>query len=160
MTRIARACLLAASLLAAMPAMGQSVPGNLTPNKPSELRAMLLEEGYRAKLSSDDQGDPMITSATAGYDFDIVFYDCTDNLDCQSIQFTAGFTDTDHGTVEDMNAWNKSKRYARAHRDDNGDVYIQMDLSMTREGLGKDRFQENLALWGHLLSDFTSYIWD
>jgi hypothetical protein len=35
-----------------------------------------------------------------------------------------------------------------------------MDLSMTGEGLGKDLFQENLALWGHLLSDFTSYIWD
>ncbi len=36
----------------------------------------LQREGYRAKLNTDSIGDPMISSAATGYNFDIFFYGC------------------------------------------------------------------------------------
>ena len=149
-----------AGLLAAHPAAGQSAKGNLTPTRPTGLQSALLDEGYRAKLGTDPVGDPMITSATAGYDFDIMFYDCTDNTDCRSIQFYAGFTEPDHGTVEDMNAWNAQNRYARAYRDEEGDAILRMDVTMDGDGVGREVFMANLELWNTLMSDFVDFIWD
>ena len=149
-----------AGLLAGSPAAAQTAESNLTPTRPTGLQSLLLEEGYRAKLGTDTVGDPMITNATAGYDFDIMFYDCTDNADCRSIQFYAGFSEPDHATVEEMNAWNAQNRYARAYRDEEGDAILRMDVTMNGEGLGRDVFMQNLSLWNSLMSDFIDYIWD
>jgi hypothetical protein len=160
MKRLACVTILAGLLAAHGPAEAEPLEGNLTPTKPTSLQMLLLDEGYRAKMTVDDVGDPMITSATGGYDFDVIFYDCTDNTDCRSIQFSAAFTEPDHGTPEDLNTWNSNKRYARAYRNDSGDAVLRMDVSMDGEGMGKELFLENLALWGSLMADFVDSIWD
>jgi hypothetical protein len=160
MKTIVCAAAVAGLLAAGSPAAAQLVEGNVTPTRPTSLQTLLLAEGYRAKLGTDSVGDPLITSATAGYDFDIMFYDCTDNADCRSIQFSGGFLKPDQGTVEDMNKWNAVNRYARAYIDDEGDAILRMDVTMNGEGIGPQVFLENLALWNSLMSDFVDYIWD
>lgn len=150
----------AAAIAAGTPAAAQSVEGNLTPTRPTGIQAVLLDEGYRAKLTTDSVGDPMITSATAGYDFDILFYDCTDNQDCGSIQFFNRFTEPDNGTLEAINEWNSNKRYTSAYRAENGDVVLTMDVTMPGGGIGRGVFLENLALWNSLMSEFVDFIWD
>jgi hypothetical protein len=156
------ACVALAGLaLSPCPAWAQdSAAAMISPTKPAQLQAVLLEEGYRAKLGVDDVGDPMITSATAGYDFDIMFYDCTDNADCKSIQFYIGLSDPDNGTPEELNGWNSENRYARAYLDEEGDAILRMDVAMPSEGVSKEVFLENLSLWESLMSGFVEYVWD
>lgn len=160
MKKIVYVAALAGLLATGSPAAAQLVEGNVTPTRPTSLQTLLLAEGYRAKLATDTVGDPMITSATAGYDFDIMFYDCTENTDCRSIQFYGGFSKPDHGTAEDMNKWNAANRYARAYIDEEGDAILRMDVTMNGEGIGPQVFMENLALWNSLMSDFVDFIWD
>jgi hypothetical protein len=149
-----------AAILAASPAAAEPLKGNLTRAEPAGLQAVLLEEGFRAKLGVDSVGDLLITSATAGYDFEIMFYDCTDNADCRSIQFYIGLSDPDRATAEDMNVWNAGNRYARAYLDEEGDAILRMDVTMDGEGMGPQVFLKNLSLWNTLVSDFVGYVWD
>ena len=154
------AAALAGLLAIGAPAAAEPLEGNLTPTDPAALQALLIEEGYRAKLTVDTVGDPMITSATAGYDFDVMFYDCTDNTDCRSIQFYAGFSEPDQGAPNDMNLWNANHRYVRAYLDEDGDAILRMDVAMDGEGLGKQVFLKNLSVWNSLMAEFVEYIWD
>jgi len=142
------------------PAWAQDAAAMVTPTEPAQLQALLLEEGYRAKLGVDDVGDPMITSATAGYDFDIMFYDCTDNANCGSIQFYIGLSEPDQGSIQQLNQWNAENRYARAYLDEDGDAILRMDVTMPGKGISKEVFLENLGLWESLMSGFVDYVWD
>ena len=151
---------LAGLAFSAGPAWAQDSAAKVTPTQPAQMQALLLEEGYRAKLGVDDVGDPMITSATAGYDFDIMFYDCTDHADCGSIQFYLGLSEPDQGSVENMNQWNSENRYARAYLDEEGDAILRMDVTMPGEGVSREVFMENLGLWESLMSSFVEYVWD
>jgi len=149
-----------AAALAALAVPATASAQNVTPTRPAAIQALLLEEGYRAKLGTDDVGDPMITSATAGYEFDIMFYDCTDNAACKSIQFYIGLSDPDNGSVEEMNVWNSENRYTRAYLDEDGDAILRMDVSMPGDGVSREVFMEKLSLWATLMSSYIDYVWD
>ncbi len=114
--------------------------------------------GYRASIETDGEGDPIIHSSAAGVNFSIVFYDCTENRDCESIQFSAGFDLSTPTTAATMNEWNRQKRYASAWIDDEGDPYLQYDVTMGGGGLSVDNFKTALDLWEDLLGDFQKHI--
>jgi hypothetical protein len=149
-----------AATVASGTASAQQVAGNVVPSRPTSIQTVLLEEGYRAKLTTDSTGDPMITSAAGGYEFDILFYDCTDNRDCGSIQFFNRFKEPDNGTLEALNDWNSRKRYANAYRGENGDMILTLDVTMPGDGVSREVFLENLVLWNTLMSDFVGFIWE
>lgn len=135
-------------------------PGNVSPTDPEQIRKILVDEGYRAKLTRDDDGDPLIESAASGYDFKVFFYGCTDNRDCRTIQFYAGFQEPDHGSLEEINKWNAEHRFGRAYVGDDGSARIEMDVSMDGEGMGPKLFVDNLEFWDSVMGQFASSIWD
>ena len=59
---------------------------------PSSLVRVMQNAGYRAELTKDNSGDPMIKSSASGADFAILFYGCKSNRNCTTIQFFAGAT--------------------------------------------------------------------
>ena len=91
--------------------------GNLTADNPDALVEAVQNEGYRAQLGVDNTGDPRIESMVDGTRLWIYFYGCTDNADCSSIQFSAGFDLTDGTNAAAMNAWNREMRFGQAHID-------------------------------------------
>src|SRR5882757_3344398 len=57
----------------------------------SEVAAWLQKAGYKAELTKDDSGDPVINSAANGSTFKIYFYDCdTAKARCKALQFSGG----------------------------------------------------------------------
>jgi len=138
--------------LGASPAFAQQV----TAKDPQSVARALQAAGYQAELQKDSEGDPMILSASSGSKFGVFFYNCTNNANCATVQFHAGF-DTDPSkapSLERINAWNRSQRFGRAYLDNEGDPAIEMDIDLDDGGMSQALFIDNLEFWVSVLAQF------
>ena len=121
-----------------------------------EVAAWLQKAGYKAELSKDEQGDPMISSAADGQVFKVYFYDCEAGR-CKALQFSAGFDLKTPLTLEKANEWNRKNRYLKAYLDDEGDPYVQYDVNVNagRTFAGLD---DDFGVWTGTIGDFTTFI--
>lgn len=125
---------------------------------PAYIAELMKDFGYRAELTTDDQGDPKIKSAGGGANYSIYFYGCENNENCNSIQFSAGFDLTDGTTLEVVNEWNTNKRYGKVYLDNENDPYIEMDINLFGGGISPETLKDDLGLWDNLLADFQDHI--
>ena len=116
------------------------------------------ELGYKAILEKDSVGDPMISSKMSGLNFVILFYGCTDHLNCQSLQFSSSFDLTEGSSAAAMNEWNVANRYGRAYVDEDNDPIIRYEFNMRGAGISTEVFEDNFAIWDSLPSDFKDHI--
>lgn len=65
--------------------------GLVCASAPATVVKALHDAGYKAKLTVDKVGDPMIETSAAGYDFEVMFYGCEEKRQCDSLQFYHGF---------------------------------------------------------------------
>jgi Putative bacterial sensory transduction regulator len=124
---------------------------------PMTVVAAMQAEGYRAKLTKDKLGEPMIESKTNGYDFDVLFYDCEDGKACKAIQFSIIFKPEDDNTPEYANAWNVGKRFIKASATDKKSLELQYDLT-TVGGLNQANFADALDWWATMLGEFAKFV--
>lgn len=122
-----------------------------------EAVAWLQKSGYKAELTKDESGDPLINSAADGHDFKIYFYDCDAAKRCKALQFSAGFDLKQGLTLEKANEWNRKNRYLKAYLDDDMDPYVQYDVNVNagRTVAGLD---DDFGVWTGMLGDFTTFI--
>ena len=147
-------------VLASIAAMAIAAPASaeiLTPQNAADIAQVLRDEGYGAIMESDARGNPKIRSSAEGVNFTIYFYDCQNGDNCRSIQFHAGFDTRAVMTPEQMNQWNRRKRYTRAYVTDNGDPIIKYDINMDY-GVERLNFADSFDIWRLLLSDFKVHI--
>ncbi len=131
---------------------------NIIASDPEALADYMRSIGYRAELTTDDEGDPKIKSATGGANFSIYFYGCERNKQCDSIQLSSGF-DLDNGSsLNAVNSWNSKKRYGKAYLDDENDPYVEYDINLANGGVSQENFRDTLELWDRVLTDFRSYV--
>ncbi len=142
-----------AGAIVAQPAAAQ----NIDATRPETIVAALREAGYRAVLDKDNSGDPLVKSGAAGVDFSVYFYNCTANKACKTVQFHAGFVKKGV-TLDTINTWNATHRFARAYLDDEKDPRIEMDVDLDHGGLSTRLFQANLATWDSLVGEFQKTI--
>jgi hypothetical protein len=154
MRTIAFAAACAAALGLAMPATAAEVQAQ----DPQSVAGAMQQAGYRAQMDTDDTGDPLIRSAANGSDFLVFFYNCTDNTDCRTIQFYAGYSEPNTATLETMNAWNKDNRFGRAYLGDDGIARIEMDVDLDDGGLTQGLFEDNLEYWITVMARFEDYV--
>ncbi|MGL4309030.1 MAG: YbjN domain-containing protein [Paracoccaceae bacterium] len=143
-----------AVLLGALPAMAE----NLTAGDPQSIVEVMQSEGYVAKLTTDDLGDPKIESRISDTTYSVYFYGCERGKDCASIQFSAGYDIDGNLDFEKANGWLRDNRYARVIVDDEGDPFLRMDVLMYPDGIGVATFIEYLDLWRILVEDFEPVI--
>jgi len=120
-----------------------------------EMRDLLSEEGYRAKL--DQAGDkPVLRSSTGGTKFSVRFYGLSSTSNkATSITFVAYFTTDMKGTraLDAVNKWNDSKRFARAIIDSDGDLVVDADVLLGK-GITRAQMLATLEFWCSLLDTF------
>ncbi|QRZ13149.1 YbjN domain-containing protein [Paracoccus methylovorus] len=123
---------------------------------PEVIRLMMMDFGVPAKLSTDGADDPMIESRIDGTSFQVYFYNC--EKACGAIQFSAGF-DLHDGMTETMaNRWNRENRFGKVWLDETSDPFIEMDIGVAGDGIGRKNFDDALDTWRIVLSDFRQYI--
>jgi hypothetical protein len=118
---------------------------------PESVATAMQSAGYQAKLGKAKDGDPMIESGASGYDFTVQFYDCTEGVDCKSLQFLVIFKDDGTNTPELANRWNKAKRFVdMAARDDRA-MSLSYDVT-TVGGLTPANFEDAVDWWSVMLA--------
>lgn len=136
------------------PAMG----GNVLASDPARVLALVQEAGLVATLTVDGVGDPKIESEVSETPFGIYFYGCTDNTACTNLQFAAGYDLANGITLQAINDWNASKRYAFAYADEEFDPFLNMDVSLDFDGIGPENLKDLIALWRLQVEDFEDHI--
>jgi Putative bacterial sensory transduction regulator len=129
----------------------------VTAKNPQSIVSALQNAGYKAELTKDGTGDPLIRSSSSGSSFAIFFFGCTKNVDCATIQFFAGYTDK-KATLSQMNDWNSKKRFGRAYLADSGAARIEMDVDLDDGGLSAKLFEDNVEFWVVTMSAFEKHI--
>jgi Putative bacterial sensory transduction regulator len=122
-------------------------------SKPETIVAALQDAGYKAKLSkSETTGNPTIASSTSGYDFDVFFYGCKDNAQCDSVQFLVSFEKDKTNTAELANKWNSEKRFSQAYINKDGEFVMGYDVT-TLGGLSKNNFADVIDWWTTMMGE-------
>jgi Putative bacterial sensory transduction regulator len=125
-------------------------------SNPATVVTALQETGYKAKLDKDSEGDPKISSSASGYDFDIYFYGCKNNKQCDSIQFRVSFEKDGANTPELANKWNAGKRFSQAYISDKGAFVTDYDVT-TAGGLTKGNFADVVDWWSVTLGNLKTF---
>lgn len=124
---------------------------------PKSVADALQKLGYRAKIETDSEGDPVVRSAIEGIDYSLYFYGCTSGKLCKYLVFTASFDLPDGMTLERINEWNRAKIVGQAHLDDEADPHVEYFLT-TVGGIGQGNFADAVDWWGVLIADFKTHI--
>ncbi len=138
----------------AAPAQAQMVRAQ----DPGSVVRALQGGGYAARLGTDKVGDPMITSGVSGTNFQIFFYNCTNHLQCATVQFHSGYDLSDPVSLETINAWNSSQRFGRAYLDKENDPILEMDVDLDDGGVSSLLFIDNIEFWASILGRFEKHI--
>lgn len=125
---------------------------------PASVVRALQGAGYKAEMTKDDTGDPLIRSTSSGSNFAIFFFGCTKNVDCRTIQFFAGYDRDKSPSLSQMNDWNSKKRFGRAYLSDKGAARIEMDVDLDDGGISTKLFEDNLEFWVLLMAQFEKHI--
>lgn len=121
------------------------------------LAAVLTNQGYKADVAPEKDGMPHIFSSAAGSPFAIILMGCTENRDCATVQFYADY-DAKGATLEALNGWNASNRFARAYLDPAGKAVIEMDVNLAKGGVARDNLADSVDEWIRLMAAFEQYI--
>ena len=125
---------------------------------PSSVVRALQGAGYKAEMTKDESGDPLIRSTSSGSNFAIFFFGCTKNVDCRTIQFFAGYDRDKSPSLSQMNDWNSRKRFGRAYVSDKGAARIEMDVDLDDGGISTKLFEDNLEFWVLGMAQFEKHI--
>lgn len=126
--------------------------------KPEQLVETMQEAGFRAELTEDDVGDPMIKSNANGASFIILFYGCEDHKNCTDLQFYAGYSMEEPVGMEVPNKFNQQYRFTRAYLDEENDPVIEMDIIGGDGKVDEDQFKRALDLWSDLMGAYQAEI--
>ena len=131
----------------------------VTAQNPASVVEALQSAGYRAELTTDKSGDPMIRSTSSGTGFTLFFYGCDKNRSCKTVQFFTGYTDAKVTDLAAINTWNKDKRFGRAYIDGEGDPCVEMDVDLDDGGMSRALFVDNVEFWVRVMADFEKMIY-
>jgi hypothetical protein len=117
-----------------------------------EVAAILQSEGYKAKVETDSEGDPIIRTSMSGVKVSLLFYDC-DKGRCNSLQFSTGL-DLDNGTTPTViNTFNKTYRYAAAYVDEENDPFLRYDFDL-EHAQAAEHIRDQVSVWEDVLGSF------
>jgi hypothetical protein len=148
-----QAAVAAAALLGAEVGVGQTIDAT----DPERLVGIFQDLGYRAKLSTDRVGDPLITSSVGGTEFSIYFYGCEDNSACKMLLFKVGYDLNNGTTLDTVNAWNQMTLFGRAHLDDDNDPWLEMAVNLSG-GVTRANIEDSFDWWEIIVEQFEDHI--
>lgn len=150
--------LLAIGMIAVGAACAAPAPAQVVDaTEPDRLVEIIQALGYRAQLTTDEVGDPMISSSVSGTDFTIFFYGCEDNAACKLLLFRVGYDLPEGTTLEVVNAWNKNEVVGRAHLDEENDPWLEMVVNMDG-GVSRANFEDTFDWWEVTVAKFEQHI--
>jgi hypothetical protein len=107
-----------------------------------------------ATLTTQGNGDPQIDGTIDGLRYQIYFRNCTNNKNCEDLNFFLGFLDL-KPSLEVINDYNK--RFSRAYLDPENDACVEMDIDLV-EGVSAEYLESQLAVWHMVVTQFSQHV--
>ena len=146
-------------LAVALGALGSAAAAqNIVASDPQVLLAFFHDQGIPAKLTQDDYGDPKIDLRYYGTSFSIYYYGCSGGENCRSIQFVSGYRTDGNISLEQINSWNTTERYARAYLSEAKNARIEYDVQLGKSGMTDEYFDSVFSLWTQSVENFEECI--
>jgi hypothetical protein len=142
---------LIAALVLPLPSMAAQVTGD-----PEMIGQILTEMGLTVRKGRDMEGLPMLESEVDDTLFNVFFYDCAPR--CRRMQFVTGFQMSEPMSVADANEWNRENPFAKLVVAESGNPYLEMDIGLAGDGMGRENFEDALQTWRSVLGDFRASI--
>lgn len=130
--------------------------GLICASNPQTVVAAMENAQLAPKLSKDGEGDPMIESDKSSYHFDVYFYGCKLNKNCDSLRFEALFEKAPENTPEFVNKWNSKKRFLQAYVRSDGQMGVAYDVA-TIGGLNAANFADVIDWWNSQLGELAKF---
>jgi hypothetical protein len=147
--------LAALALTAATPALAQTAAPAPKGAVVGEVRSWLTGLGGTVAEPAAEGGSQTLRIADQPLPWTLTFYNCAGAGPCDDVQFSAAFSGG--VTLEQVNAWNRSARYAKAFFVPAGEgsaagAVLQYDVVLTSTGTGQ--LEEPTAIWLQMLRGF------
>lgn len=110
-----------------------------------------------AVLEKDSEGDPKIKGRIDGTSYIILFYGCTQNKNCDDIQFRTNWSVKTAISMDAINAWNAEKRYGKAFLDSDKDPNLEMTVNLNH-GVTRENLDDNFQWWIKAVENFKEEI--
>lgn len=141
-------------MTAAIPAQAELVTAS-----PQVIAQIVKSQGLPAEIKTPSGENPYIESTHSKLKFLIIFMNCDDNKrNCKTIQFYMGYNDAKDTTLDQLNDWNREKRFARAYRDEEGDAVLEMDVDLDFNGIPRENVGEAINTWKSLVDAYQTHI--
>lgn len=126
---------------------------------PQRLAEIIQDLGYKAKLETDDAGDPVIRSAVGGSQFSVLFFNCNaDSHDqCTLLLYRIGYSLSNKPSAENIESWNENALVGRAYRDEDDDPWLEWAVNMDG-GVSRKNFEDTFDWWEVSVGDFEKHI--
>ncbi len=144
--------LVLAALCAVLPPAARAAEGTRITGP--QLVTILQDLGYRATLDEDGVGDPMVRTGMGGYNVFVYFYECETGA-CGSLQFVLGLDLEDGTTPAVIEAFNRDRRWGRAHLDDERDPFLRMDVEVLHAD-HRAHIASDADIWEGLVTEFAA----
>ncbi|MCJ8159487.1 YbjN domain-containing protein [Sphingomonas sp. LaA6.9] len=146
-------------LLLVMAAATSAQAEMISPRDQGKFVTLLRDKGYKAEMIEGTDGN-YIRSADSGVPITIFFLNCESGgkTGCTTIQFYTGFKDVKNVSLDKINEWNSTRRFARAYVDRDGDPVIEMDVDMDFAGIPRENFYANLDIFIASIPKFRDFL--
>lgn len=132
----------------------------VTASNPQSVADAMINAGYKAKITTDNIGDPMIETGMGGWKVSVLFYDCTENRECQSLQFYVIFDRAQPMPAEMVLAWSADNRFGSVSLDDDGDPSLSWDVVTGDAGIPLSVFEAVLTNYDNIISRFSNVVFE
>lgn len=123
---------------------------------PKAIARVMTEMGMPVTQGHDIEGQPVLESKVDDTLFNVYFYDCAPL--CRRMQLVTGFSLNAPMAAEDANAWNRDNPFGKVVLNDAGDPYLEMDIGVAEDGLGRKNLEDTLNTWRAILGEFRARI--
>lgn len=124
-----------------------------------EVLQWLQKKGYAATIKMDPASrENYIVTSSQGANWGMYFYSCDDKARCTSLQYSVVWDDAKL-TTDQINAWNRTKRFMRAYSTSNGATFGEYDFDVSPGGTW-EAVDQTLVRWEALMPNFKKYVLD
>mgnify|MGYP001290360709 CR=1 FL=1 len=143
-------------LALAQPASAQ-VGGMITGQDIDRVVELARAYGPAMRRFDDAVDGPWIRAEMDGVVYTISFLNCTDGANCSSLQLRAWWESNGMHTLEQMNAWNRDRRFSAAYLDMNQNATVEFDVNLAG-GVTAANFDDTLQWWQVVLHGFVEEV--
>lgn len=125
---------------------------------PERIASTIQDLGYRARLETADDANPVIFSSVGGTEFAIYFNTCDNGFtQCRVLLFKAGYDLDDGTTLDVIEAFNERTLIGRVYLDDENDPWLEFAVNMYG-GVTRKNFEDTFDWWEIIVAEFEDHI--